>query len=149
VPMKLSTKGRYAVRAMLDLAFHYGEGPILLKDVAKREHISERYLEQIILSLKAAGLVNSTRGARGGFMLTRPPSQIRLIEVMQVSEGSMAPVECVSDPEVCSRSSLCVTRDIWSEMTEAMSGILESTTLQDLIQRQREKEQPKARMYYI
>lgn len=147
--MKLSTKGRYAVRAMLDLAFHYGEGPILLKDVAKREHISERYLEQIILSLKAAGLVNSTRGARGGFMLTRPPSQIRLIEVMQVSEGSMAPVECVSDPEVCSRSSLCVTRDIWSEMTEAMSGILESTTLQDLIQRQREKEQPKARMYYI
>jgi Rrf2 family cysteine metabolism transcriptional repressor len=147
--MKLSTKGRYAVRAMLDLALHYGEGPILLKDVAKREHISERYLEQIILSLKAAGLVNSTRGARGGFMLTKPPSQIRLIEVMQVSEGSMAPVECVSDPEVCSRSSLCVTRDIWSEMTEAMSGILESTTLQDLIQRQREKEQPKARMYYI
>jgi Rrf2 family cysteine metabolism transcriptional repressor len=121
--MKLSTKGRYAVRAMLDLALHYGEGPILLKDVARREHISERYLE--------------------------PPSQIRLIEVMQVSEGSMAPVECVSDPEVCSRSSLCVTRDIWSEMKEAMSGILESTTLQDLIQRQREKEQPEARMYYI
>jgi len=147
--MKLSTKGRYAVRAMLDLALHYGEGPILLRDVARREHISERYLEQIILSLKAAGLVNSTRGARGGFMLTKPPSQIRLIEVMQVSEGSMAPVECVSDPNVCSRSSLCVTRDIWSEMTEAMSGILESTTLQDLIQRQREKEQPKARMYYI
>jgi Rrf2 family cysteine metabolism transcriptional repressor len=149
VPMKLSTKGRYAVRAMLDLALHYGEGPILLRDVARREHISERYLEQIILSLKAAGLVNSTRGARGGFMLTKPPSQIRLIEVMQVSEGSMAPVECVSDPKVCSRSSLCVTRDIWSEMKEAMSGILESTTLQDLVERQREKEQPKARMYYI
>jgi Rrf2 family cysteine metabolism transcriptional repressor len=149
VPMKLSTKGRYAVRAMLDLALHYGEGPILLKDVARREHISERYLEQIILSLKAAGLVNSTRGARGGFTLTKPPSQIRLIEVMQVSEGSMAPVECVSDPEVCSRSSLCVTRDIWSEMKEAISGILESTTLQDLVERQREREQPKARMYYI
>jgi Rrf2 family cysteine metabolism transcriptional repressor len=147
--MKLSTKGRYAVRAMLDLALHYGEGPILLKDVARREHISERYLEQIILSLKAAGLVNSTRGARGGFTLTKPPSQIRLIEVMQVSEGSMAPVECVSDPEVCSRSSLCVTRDIWSEMKEAISGILESTTLQDLVERQREREQPKARMYYI
>ena len=147
--MKLSTKGRYAMRAMVDLALHYGEGPILLKDIAKREHISERYLEQIILSLKAAGLVNSTRGARGGFILARPPSQIRLIEVMQVSEGSIAPVECVSAPEVCSHASLCVTRDIWSEMKRAMNGILESTTLQDLVERQREKEQPKARMYYI
>jgi Rrf2 family cysteine metabolism transcriptional repressor len=147
--MKLSTKGRYAMRAMLDLALHYGEGPILLKDVAKREHISERYLEQIILPLKAAGLVNSTRGARGGFILAKPPSQIRLIEVMQVSEGSIAPVECVSDPEVCSHASLCVARDIWSEMKKAMDGILESTTLQDLVERQREKEQPKARMYYI
>ena len=147
--MKLSTKGRYAMRAMLDLSLHYGEGPILLKDIAKREHISESYLEQIILSLKAAGLVNSTRGARGGFILTRPPSQIRLIEVMQVSEGSTAPVECVLDPEVCSHASLCVTRDIWSEMTKAMNGILESTTLQDLVKRQREKEQPKADMYYI
>ena len=147
--MKLSTKGRYAMRAMLDLALHYGEGPILLKDVAKRERISERYLEQIILPLKAAGLVNSTRGARGGFILAKPPSQIRLIEVMQVSEGSIAPVECVSDPEVCSHASLCVTRDIWSEMKKAMDGILESTTLQDLVERQREKGQPKARMYYI
>jgi len=121
----------------------------LLKDIAKREHIPERYLEQIILSLKAAGLVNSTRGARGGFILARPPSQIRLIEVMQVSEGSIAPVECVSAPELCSHASLCVTRDIWSEMKKAMNGILESTTLQDLVERQREKEQPKARMYYI
>jgi Rrf2 family protein len=147
--VKLSTKGRYAMRAMLDLALHYGEGPILLKDVAKREHISEGYLEQIILPLKAAGLVNSTRGARGGFILAKPPSQIKLIEVMQVSEGSVAPVECVSDPEVCSHASVCVTRDIWSEMKKAMDGILESTTLQDLVERQKEKEQPKARMYYI
>jgi Rrf2 family protein len=137
------------MRGMLDLALHYGEGPILLKDVAKREHISEGYLEQIILPLKAAGLVNSTRGARGGFILAKPPSQIKLIEVMQVSEGSVAPVECVSDPEVCSHASVCVTRDIWSEMKRAMDGILESTTLQDLVERQKEKEQPKARMYYI
>ena len=147
--MKLSTKGRYVMRAMLNLALHYGEGPILLKEVAKRERISERYLEQIILPLKAAGLVNSTRGARGGFILAKPPSQIRLIEVMQVSEGLIALVECVSDPEVCSHASVCVTRDIWSEMKKAMNGILESTTLQDLVERQREKEQPKARMYYI
>ena len=147
--MKLSTRGRYAMRAMLDLSLHHGEGPTLLKDIAERQQISARYLEHLILSLKAAGLVRSARGARGGFSLAKPPSQIRLIEVMQVSEGSIAPVECVSDPEVCSRASFCVTRDIWSEMNKAMNGILESTTLQDLVERQREKEQPKPRMYYI
>ena len=147
--MKLSTRGRYAMRAMLDLALHYGEGPILLKDVAKREQVSERYLEHLTLPLRAAGLVRSARGARGGFTLAKPPSQIRLIEVMQVSEGSIALVECVSDPEVCSRASLCVTRDIWAEMKKAMNGILESTTLQDLVERRKQKEQPKVEMYYI
>jgi len=147
--MKLSTKGRYGARAMMDLALHYGQGPILLKDIAKRQQISERYLEHLALSLKAAGLVSSTRGARGGFTLTRPPSQIRLSEIIQIMEGSIAPVECVDDPKVCSFADLCVTRDIWSEMKEAMSGVLESTTLQDLVQRQREKERPEAIMYYI
>ena len=147
--MKLSTKGRYGARAMLDLALYYGEGPILLKDIAKRQQISERYLEHLILSLKAAGLVKSARGARGGFILAKPPSQIRLIEMIQILEGSIAPVDCVLDPKVCSRASLCVTRDIWSEMNRAMSGILESTTLQDLVERQKEKEQHKVAMYYI
>lgn len=147
--MKLSTKGRYGARAMMDLALHYGQGLVLLKDIAKRQQISERYLEHLILSLKAAGLVSSTRGARGGFTLTRPPSQIRLSEIIQIMEGSIAPVECVDDPKVCSLADLCVTRDIWSEMKEAMSGVLESTTLQDLVQRQMEKERPEAIMYYI
>jgi len=147
--MKLSTKGRYAARAMLDLALHYGEGPILLKNIAKRQQISERYLEHLIVSLKVAGLVNSIRGARGGFTLAKPPSQIRLSEIIQTVEGSIAPVECVDDPKVCSLADLCVTRDIWAEMKKAMSGVLESTTLQDLVQRQREKEQPKAVMYHI
>jgi len=147
--MKLSTKGRYAARAMLDLAFHYGEGPILLKDIAKRQQISERYLEHLITPIKAAGLVTSMRGARGGFTLAKPPSQIRLSEIIQIVEGSIAPVECVDDPDICSRADLCVTRDIWTEMQKAMSGVLESTTLQDLIQRQREKENPEAVMYYI
>jgi Rrf2 family protein len=147
--MKLSTKGRYAARAMLDLAFHYGEGPILLKDIARRQQISERYLEQLITPIKAAGLVTSMRGAHGGFTLAKPPSQIRLSEIIQIMEGSIAPVECVDDPKVCSRADLCVTRDIWTEMQKAMSGILESTTLQDLVQRQREKEKPEAVTYYI
>ncbi len=147
--MKLSTKGRYGARAMLDLALHYGEGPVLLKDIAKRQQLSERYLEHLILSLKAAGLVNSIRGAHGGFTLAKPPSQIRLSEIIQIMEGSIALVECVDDPKVCLRADLCVTRDIWSEMQKAMSGVLESTTLQDLIQRQREKEKPEAITYYI
>ena len=147
--MKLSTKGRYAARAMLDLAFHYGEGPILLKDIARRQQISERYLEHLITPIKVAGLVTSMRGARGGFTLAKPPSQIRLSEIIQIMEGSIAPVECVDDPKVCSRADFCVTRDIWTEMQKAMSGILESTTLQDLVQRQREKGKPEAVTYYI
>lgn len=147
--MKLSTKGRYGTRAMLDLALHYGEGPILLKDIARRQQISERYLEQIIIPLKTAGLVTSARGAHGGFALAKPPPEIRLSELIKVVEGSIAPVDCVDDPKVCLRADLCVTRDIWTEMKKAMSGILESTTLQDLVQRQMEKDKTGAVMYYI
>lgn len=147
--MKLSTKGQYGARAMVDLAIHYGEGPVLLKDIARRQQISERYLEHLVVALKVAGLVNSMRGARGGFSLAKPPSQIRLSEIIQTVEGSIAMVECVDDPKVCSRADLCVTRDIWTEMKKAMSGVLESTTLQDLVERQREKQKPEAVMYYI
>ena len=147
--MKLSSKGQYGARAMLDLALHYGEGPILLRDIAKRQQISERYLEHLIVALKVGGLVNSTRGARGGFALAKAPSQIRLSEIIQIVEGSIAPVECVDDPEICPRADHCVTRDVWAEMKQAMTGVLESTTLADLAQRQREKEKSKAVMYYI
>ena len=142
--MKLSTRGRYGARAMLDLAIYHGEGPILLKDIARRQHISERYLEHLVTSLKAAGLVSSKRGAHGGFALAKSPSEIRLCEVIQTVEGSIAPVECVDDPEVCPRAGLCVTRDVWIEMKKAMSRVLESITLQDLVQHQRKKEKPEA-----
>jgi len=134
---------------MVELALHYGEGPILLKDIAKRQQISGRYLEHLIVSLKVAGLVKSMRGARGGFSLAKPPSQIRLSEIIQIVEGSISIVECVDDPKLCSRADLCVTRDIWAEMKKAMNGVLESTTLQDLVERQREKQKPEAGSYYI
>jgi Rrf2 family protein len=134
---------------MLDLSLHYGEGPILLKDIARRQQVSERYLENLIVALKAAGLVTSMRGAHGGFTLAKPPSQIKLSEIIQSVEGSIAPAECVDDPKVCSRADLCVTRDIWTEMRDAMSAILESTTLQDLVQRQMEKDKTETVMYYI
>ena len=147
--MKLSTKGRYGTRAMLDLALHYGEGPIQLKDVAARQQISERYLEQLVLSLKAGGLLKSVRGAKGGFILARPPSEIKLIEIIQTLEGSICPVACVDDPNLCSRVDTCVTRDIWGEMGKAMTQILESQTLQDLVERQKQKVKPQKEMYYI
>ncbi|MDP2918801.1 MAG: Rrf2 family transcriptional regulator [Dehalococcoidia bacterium] len=147
--MKLSTKGRYAVRAMLDLAIHYGEGLVLLKNVARREEISERYLEHLLLNLKAAGLVNSVRGAKGGFSLARPPSEIKLGDIVRVCEGQLSVVECVTDPEACARSPRCATRDLWAELKYAIDGVLESLTLQDLVERQRKKEQVSTAMYNI
>ncbi len=146
--MKLSTRGRYGTRALLELALHQGEGPILLKDIAQRQEISVQYLEHLITRLIAGGIVRSTRGARGGVSLTRSPEQIKLSEVVQLLEGSTAPVECVSNPETCSRSELCVTRDIWSELKRVTDGVLDSVTLQDLVERQKQKEQSEV-MYYI
>jgi Rrf2 family protein len=147
--MKLSTRTRYGTRALLDLALHAGEGLVLLKDIARRQEVSLPYLEHLITPLIAAGLVKSTRGARGGVLLLKPPSEIKLSEVVQLLEGSIAPVDCVNDPKVCHRSASCVTRDIWNEMKRAMNGVLESTTLQDLVERQKGKNGPKHRMYYI
>ena len=147
--MKLSAKGRYGTRALLELAMHYGEGPILLRDIAQRQQISLRYLEQLITPLITGGIVRSTRGAGGGVSLAKPPEEIRLSEVMQLLEGPTALVECVNNPGVCSRSNFCVTRDIWSELKNVMDGVLESTTLQDLVERYRRKEQPELVMYYI
>ena len=147
--MKLSTKGRYGTRALLELALHHREGSVLLKDIAKRQQISLPYLEHLITPLIAGGIIRSIRGPRGGVSLAKPPEDIRLSEVIQLLEGSIAPVECVNDPGVCTRSQLCVTRDIWSELKKAMNGVLESTTLQDLVERQKRREQSKGAMYYI
>ena len=147
--MKLSTRGRYGTRALLELALRQGEGPVLLRDIAQRQQISLPYLEHLITPLIAAGIVRSTRGARGGVLLARPPEEIRLSEVIQLLEGSIAPAECVNNPEVCMRSEFCVTRDVWGELGKAMSGVLEATTLQDLVERQKGKERPEEAMYYI
>ena len=147
--MKLSTKGQYGTRALLDLALHQGEGPVPLKDIAHRQQIPLQYLEHLISPLIAAGIVQSIRGARGGVWLIRLPEEIRLSEVIQLLEGSTAPVECVNNPEVCTRSEFCAARDIWSELSKAINEVLESTTLQDLVERQKRKPQPEEAMYYI
>ncbi len=147
--MKLSTRGQYATRALLDLALHQEEKPVLLRDIAQRQQISLRYLEHLITPLIAGGIVLSTRGPRGGVSLAKPPEEIRLSEIIQLLEGSIAPVECVNNPRICTRSELCVTRDVWGELKKAMDGVLESTTLQDLVERQKRKNQSAEAMYYI
>ena len=146
--MKLSTKGRYGTRMLLDLALQR-ERPVALKDIAQRQQISLPYLERLIAPLIAGGIIRSARGIGGGVSLARPPEQVRLSEVVQLLEGSIVPVECVSNPGICSRSKFCVTRDIWAELKQAMNGVLDATTLQDLVERQKRKEQPEEVMYYI
>ena len=136
--MKISTKGRYGMRAALELSLRYGSGPVMVREISDSQEISERYLEQLLIPLKLVGLVRVSRGAHGGFTLARPPSEIRLIEIVQTMEGSNAPVECVDNAQICSRGDTCITRDVWTEIKQATDRILEATTLQDLIQRQKQ-----------
>jgi Rrf2 family protein len=122
------------------MARHYGEGPMLLKGIAERQQISLQYLEHLIGPLVGAGLVKTTRGFKGGVWLARPPAEIKLSETMQILEGDITPVECINNPGACTRSRTCATRDVWDEMNQAMYGVLDSTTLEDLVKRQEVKE---------
>ena len=137
--MKLSTRGRYGVRLMLDLALHYGNGPIYLKEIAGRQGISEKYLWQLINPLKTSGLIHSQRGAHGGYLLAREPGSISLKEILQVLEGSLCLVDCVDNPSLCDRSDSCISRDVWGEASREMQRTLEKTTLAEMVLRQKEK----------
>lgn len=147
--MKISTKIRYGARAMLELAYHYGEGPIELKEIAKKENISLKYLEQVINPLRAAGLVKSIRGSKGGYSLAKPPSDICLYDVVETLEGPLNLLECLRDPKVCQKVPSCVTRDIWEEVSEAISKIFYSITLEEMVNRKRDKEERNSPMYQI
>ena len=147
--MRLSTKGRYGVRALVDIALNSNGGPVLLKDIAKRQDISAQYLEHLVAPLIRAGILRSIRGAKGGIALAKPPEEISLSRVIEVLEGSVAPVECVDNPALCARSDECVTRDVWSDIKAAIMGILESLTLKDLMDRQRAKAPSKSGTYSI
>ncbi len=131
--MKLSSRSRYGFRAILELAVEYGNGPLQIKTIAKREDISNKYLEQLVAMLKASGLVRSIRGPKGGYELTRPPGDVKLSEVFTTLEGPVVTVECLEHPEFCPRCTECVTRDVWAKMQSAIMGVLESMTLQDLV----------------
>ena len=137
--MKLSTRGRYGVRLMLELALHYGEGFILLKEIAERQRISEKYLWQLINPLKTSGLVNSLRGAHGGYVLGKAPGAISLKEILLVLEGSLCLVDCVDNPSLCERAPSCISRDIWEEASKNMQQTLQNTTLAAMITRQKGK----------
>jgi Rrf2 family cysteine metabolism transcriptional repressor len=134
--MKVSTRGEYGVRAMVALAHHYGIGPMSIAAVAKESSVPYAYLEQLIVPLRKAGLVESKRGAQGGYQLTRPPDEVKVGEVFRIMEGPVAPMECVSEDEseqTCPLIEGCETRPVWLKLRDSIAGVLDSMTLADLI----------------
>jgi Rrf2 family transcriptional regulator, cysteine metabolism repressor len=149
--MKVSTKGRYGMRAMMDLAAHQGDGkPVFLSDIAKRQNISEKYLEHIFSALRTAGLVSTVRGRKGGFLLTKSPAEITAANIVTILEGPCILVDCVSKPKTCDKSEACATRDIWSLLGSKIDEVLSGFTLEQLVTMQQEKKSPTdSAMYYI
>lgn len=133
--MKISTKGRYALRLMLDLAMHDDGGFIPIKDIAKRQDISDKYLEQIISILGRAGFVKSVRGAGGGYKLTHPLKSYTVGMILRLTEGSLAPVACLDgNVNMCERKDQCATLMVWEKLYEAINGVVDSITLEDLVE---------------
>ena len=133
--MKLSTRTRYGIRAIMELADNYGNGPLQLKIIAEREDISIKYLEQLMAILKSSGLIRSVRGSKGGYVLAKEPGEIKVSDCFKCLEGPMVTVECVDDKNFCERTTDCVARQLWSEVQQAMIAVLESLTLKDLVER--------------
>lgn len=138
--MKISTRGRYAVRVMLDLGLHNTGEYIKVKDIAKRQSISEKYLEQIISILNKAGFVHSVRGAQGGYRLAGKPETYTVGMILRLTEGSLSPVSCLdNDPVQCERYEYCETVMIWKRLADAINGVIDNVTIQDLINRHNEQ----------
>lgn len=138
--MKISTKGRYALRMMLELALHYPEHCVSVKEIARRQQISGKYLEQIITQLNRAGVVQSIRGSHGGYRLVKEPSQYTVGSILRVVEGNLAPVACLENEENnCERKSRCVTVEVWEQVYQAVCQVVDHITLADLVRRYHEK----------
>ncbi len=135
--MKLSTRLRYGCRAMVALALHQNDGPLSLEAMAEGQHIPERYLARIIQDLRRSGLIRSVRGAHGGYVLSRPPAQVTLLQVWEALEGRFGLVDCLDSPAICEVLSECVMRDVWGRMRGAVEEVLSSETLGGLIRRQK------------
>jgi Rrf2 family cysteine metabolism transcriptional repressor len=137
--VKISTRSRYGLRALLELALHYGEGPLMMQKIADSQGVSRKYLDSIFASLKTAGLVRSRRGVGGGHLLAKEPTTVKLGDVMRALEGPLSLVDCVGDSALCDRSHRCVTRDVWSEVGAAIDTVLDNITLADLVIKYRDK----------
>lgn len=130
--MKLSTKGRYGVKAMVDLAINYGDEPVSIKSISERQNVSEYYLEQLFSPLRKANLVKSIRGAQGGYVLSRPPEEITVSDIMEVLEGPVEISDCIDDGS-CSNIDCCATRLLWVRIKDSIDSVLKSTTLSDMV----------------
>jgi Rrf2 family protein len=135
--MRLTMRGDYGLRAMIDLAAHYGQGPIPSADIAARQRIPERFLDQLLLALRRAGLLQSLRGAQGGHLLARPPARISMGEVLTALEDHVAPMECLPNPDACPLTAGCAIREVWAQVEEFARQLLGATTLEQLAQRHR------------
>ncbi|SDK53878.1 RrF2 family transcriptional regulator [Natronincola ferrireducens] len=149
--MKLSTKGRYGLKAMFELALYYGDGPIALKNIAEKQEISDHYLEQLVATLRKAGLVKSVRGAQGGYMLASDPKDITVGDIIRTLEGPLAPSECVmeEDPKACERSKHCVTKMVWEKIRDNFNNVIDSITLEDMLQDYNKIKHKDNYMFYI
>ncbi len=149
--MKVSTKGDYATRAMQDLALHYEKGPIQIEEIARRQHLPARYLEQILLSLKRAGFLESKRGVSGGYYLAKHPREITVGAIIRTMEGPIIPIFCVGSGsrEICIEEPHCGLRDIWADVRDAVVKIVDHTTLEDLSRQIRTKQEREGVSYQI
>jgi Rrf2 family protein len=145
--MKISMKGDYGIRALTELAHHYGQGPTQSAEIAARQHIPEPYLDQLLTTLRKAGFIRSTRGPQGGHELARPADSIQLSEVVVALEGTIAPISCLDESGNCNRLPGCVQRDVWEQVKESTERVLSATTIADLAERQRQQEG--VAMYHI
>jgi len=136
--MRLSTKSRYGTRAVLDIALHYDKGPVTLNDISERQDVSRKYLGQIVNQLLAAGILESIRGPRGGYVMGRSPKKTKVGEIIRALDGPLAPVRCVDKSNLCDRTSTCATREVWEKLKESLESVVDNITIADLMTRQRE-----------
>jgi Rrf2 family transcriptional regulator, cysteine metabolism repressor len=150
--LQISTRGRYGLRAMVDMSLHTTEGPLALRVIAERQAISESYLEQVFTSLRKAGLVKASRGAQGGYELGHPTAEITIGQILRALEGPLIPVHCVGDngssASYCEREKICITRSFWEDLRDKINEYLDSITLQDLTERAKTV-LPEEPMYFI
>ena len=131
--MKISTKGRYGLRILMDLALHQSEKPRLIRDIAKSQQISEKYISRLVIALRKAGMIRSVRGVNGGFHIAMKPEDITLLNVIEVMEGPLSIVDCVSAPKCCTHSKDCAPREVWCNLNENIRTLMSGTTLADIL----------------